>query len=293
MKIAVDMDEVLCSLHEHWFNIHNSRYVKNPKDAIHPDQAKDWGMGTVPLKCSLTDMMAILNEKTVFLNLTPKPGAIAAINKMIDDGHEIMLVTACPFQYAMAEKLAWVSRHVPKLTDRVIGVPSSSSKPLVLGMFDIVIDDNPEILVAVGKQPYKSTITRILIDAPYNEFSEANSVYEYRAASLAEAEAIVSGIHKAEKETAECIFKCFKCMSNAGVSFNEKTQELSCAGCNFTAHQKDWNDAQRLEKKLRVFSLVELGESLHKAKEGVTRLVETELNGSEFIYRNRSENIEC
>ena len=289
MKIAVDMDEVLCSLHEHWFNIHNTRYVKNSKDAIRPDQAKDWGMGTVPLQCTLPEMMAILNEPGVFLNLLPKQGAINAINKMLNAGHEIILVTACPFQHAMAEKIKWVSHFVPRLADKIIGVPSSAAKTMVLGMFDAVIDDNPQTLEAITEQPYKDTIVRILVDAPYNEFSDANVVYDYRVESLEKAAEIVDGLSKKEAEISDHITKCFRCMSNLGVAFSEKTQEISCSCCGLTAHKSAWNDMQEVEKKLRTLSLVELGASLSEARGGMERLIETELNGSQFIQINKSE----
>lgn len=96
--------------------------------------------------------------------VTPLPGAVEYLKRLIDDGHKVVIVTAS-HQNTVAMKLNNVLfRYFPYLTTSDVII--TSQKQLVCG--DVMIDDAPHNLV--GGNYYG-----ILVTAPHNRAYDAES----------------------------------------------------------------------------------------------------------------------
>lgn len=78
-------------------------------------------------------------------DLKPTPGAIVAINQMMEMGHEVHVCTS-PLRNSdtnASDKFAWIKTHFGyKFTENVT---VTSDKTLMIG--DVLIDDNPDVSV--------------------------------------------------------------------------------------------------------------------------------------------------
>ena len=78
-----------------------------------------------------------------FLTLPVIPGAVEAVDQVLDMGLQAFGLTKIPSAnpYAATDKLLWAARHFPKLDDKVI---ISSDKGAVGTARDFLVDDMPE-----------------------------------------------------------------------------------------------------------------------------------------------------
>lgn len=108
-----------------------------------------------------TQIEALALRAGFFFDLEPIPGAIEAMNAMLEAGHDVRICTAPKkiFDNCVAEKFAWVKKHLgQRFVERII---MTRDKTLVHG--DILIDDKPSI--SGERTP---TWKHVLYDQPYN-----------------------------------------------------------------------------------------------------------------------------
>lgn len=79
----------------------------------------------------------------VYRNLEVIPGAINAIEKIVEMGYEVWALTKPPSKNpsAASEKIEWMYEHFPVFKDRIIITPD---KGAVGESRDFIIDDHPE-----------------------------------------------------------------------------------------------------------------------------------------------------
>lgn len=154
MRILVDMDEVLACWVERvleWWNQDNGT-------ALTPDDVKSWNiiesMGP-EAKYFLRSCM----RSGDFWDLKPIDGAIEGMKKLIDDGHDVIIVTAVPRHAAIAydRKLEWLRKNMPFFP--LNNFIAAQRKDLVAG--DLLIDDNADNLKTFGSNS-------IAFDRPWN-----------------------------------------------------------------------------------------------------------------------------
>jgi 5'(3')-deoxyribonucleotidase len=108
----------------------------------------------------------ILKEKNFFFNLEPMPGAVKYINKLIEDGYDLVFLTQLPrrSEHAANDKRRWIKKYFPNYS--LINLIFAHRKHLVIG--DILFDDNPHhltdwysdwIVNARDRAVYTATIT--------------------------------------------------------------------------------------------------------------------------------------
>ncbi len=95
------------------------------------------------------------------LGLPPTTGAIAAVKKMIQLGHDVRICTSPLSQYdnCILEKFQWVEKYFGReFTKKII---SAKDKTLICG--DLLIDDKPEIggIMEPGWE-------HVIFDCPHN-----------------------------------------------------------------------------------------------------------------------------
>lgn len=108
-----------------------------------------------------TRIEALALRPGFFLNLEPIPGAIEAMQSLLSRGFDVRICTSPKkiFENCVAEKFAWVKRHLgPEFVERIV---LTRDKTLVHG--DVLVDDKPHI-TGVCTPVWK----HILYDQPYN-----------------------------------------------------------------------------------------------------------------------------
>lgn len=127
---------------------------------------------SVKAKCGIK-IYKYIKEDGFFRNLPPLPGAVEALQKIQDDGHDITLVSAPSFAPASyRDKVEWVNEYLPFLdyNDILLG----HKKYLIKG--DIFIDDSPINITKYKKNWPKARI--MTIGYPYNKVvKKLTSVY--------------------------------------------------------------------------------------------------------------------
>lgn len=154
LTVLIDMDDTIENLCDVWVQCLNERYGTSVK----PTDIKEWDMTKAFPTLSRKQIYEPLFDEELWERITPLPGAVETIKKIIDDGHKVVIVTAS-HQDAVSMKLNNVLfKYFPYLT--IDDVIITSQKQLVHG--DILIDDAPHNLE--GGQYMK-----LLFDAPHNQ----------------------------------------------------------------------------------------------------------------------------
>ena len=154
MVICIDVDDVICNLQETVIDIFNhrngSKYTLN-------DFTEYNIMNVLPAQDGIA-MMDIYSESGLYDNVSPIVGAQSGMQKLMNMGHEIYLVTAAiPKTYG--EKVTFIKRYFPFIDEAHIVCMRNK------WMFkcDVMIEDNLSTLLA---KPYYH---RICFDMPWNQ----------------------------------------------------------------------------------------------------------------------------
>lgn len=162
MVIACDIDNVICNLQETiliWFNErYGTHYTLN-------DFTEYDVMNVLPTEDALK-MQSMYGETGLYSLVRPLPGAQDSLKKLINEGHQVYLVTdAIPKTYG--EKVEFIHRYFPFIDDSHI----VAMKHKHLFRCDVLIEDNLPNLLA---KPYYH---RICFNYPWNE-SKKDYVYD-------------------------------------------------------------------------------------------------------------------
>lgn len=157
MVIACDVDDVLCNLQEVVVNLFNKRYGTNYNIEAFTEYNI---MNVLPTKDGVV-MRDMYGEPGLYDKVKPIHGAQKALEKLINLGHQVYLVTAAiPKTYG--EKVAFIKRFFPYIDESHI----ICMQHKWLLNCDIMIEDNLQTLVE------KSHYHRVLFDKPWNQSSK-------------------------------------------------------------------------------------------------------------------------
>lgn len=158
LTILVDMDDTLENLCETWVEFLNETHGTT----VHKDDIHDWDMSKAFPTIENQQVYDPLFNENMWKRVTPLPGAVEYLKRLIDDGHKVVIVTAS-HQNTVAMKLNNVLfRYFPYLTTSDVII--TSQKQLVRG--DVLVDDAPHN--HIGGQYLK-----ILMDSPHNREFDA------------------------------------------------------------------------------------------------------------------------
>lgn len=153
MVLCVDVDDVICNLQEVVVNLFNKRYGSHysVEDFTEYDV-----MNILPTQDAMV-LQDMYGETGLYDKVKPMPGAQEALEKLINLGHQVYLVTAAiPKTYG--EKVAFIKRFFPYIDDGHI----VAMKHKHMFKCDVMIEDNIQTLLA---KPYYH---RICLDRPWN-----------------------------------------------------------------------------------------------------------------------------
>jgi len=178
LHILVDCDVVLNNLLEHWVDCLNKRHNTN----ANANDIHIWDLRCIYPDLSEDSLLEPLREYKFWHSLTPNPISIEYTKKMLDDGHEVSVVTAqdATTYHALPAKIDWLLKNYPFFSWRDVII--TSKKQSVIG--DVLIDDGVHNLT--GGNYFK-----ILYDCPNNRSYNAECNGMIRVYSLKEAYEII------------------------------------------------------------------------------------------------------
>ncbi len=157
--IAIDMDDVLNTLMPTWLDAYNRDYgdTRSPTDITNWDVWKH-----VKRECG--QKIYDYHTPDLFLACAPMPGAQRVTQKLINDGHNLLVVSACWNPLNEAAKRQWLTEHFPWLPqDCCHFVPMGRAK--CEHRADVLIDDGLH-----NFNGWPSGTIGLVFDQPWNQF---------------------------------------------------------------------------------------------------------------------------
>lgn len=187
MVLAVDIDNCICNLQEIVTDLFNER---NGTNYTLNDFTSYDVMNMLPTEEAI-QMQAMYGESGLYDLVKPIPGAQEALQKLINDGHQVYLVSdAIPKTYS--EKVEFVHRYFPFIDDAHI----VCMKHKWLFKCDVMIEDNLTNLLA---KPYYH---RICLNWPWNQQAEMKD-WTYGITRCYNWDDVVNAINKIKMESDE------------------------------------------------------------------------------------------
>ena len=179
MTILVDMDDTIEYLLKAWVQGVNEAYGYR---ASYND-VRDWDVTRAFPGLTRAQVYEIPMRPGFWASVEPIPGAAEALKRLMDAGHEVLIVTATPFE-SVPEKIGgWLFAHFPFLKwDQVI---VAGKKQYIRG--DVLIDDGVHNLEG-------GDYVKILMTAPHNVAYNAEAHGMIRVHSWAEIETVLEKI---------------------------------------------------------------------------------------------------
>lgn len=162
MRIGIDMDGVLCDLTASVVEKLNRYHGESlsVEDITKYDFQKNCKNAT------REDVFQYFCEPGFFRHLAPIRGAVENVNRLIDDGHEIIIISAC--RTGQECKLQWLKNHIPRISEK--NCIFTWKKELI--DVDILIEDHGKNLLKWRQHwdQYRPVEDRwpILFTQPYN-----------------------------------------------------------------------------------------------------------------------------
>lgn len=130
-RILIDMDDTITNFLEEVINKYNKTY--GTSHSI--DEVTEW---VIPSSFEY-GLFSVLELTNILTMITPKLDSIEYINKWIDEGYDVFIVSDCCNRYqSYRDKLKWLKTYIPKF-DLSHFIPCKE-KYVISG--DVLIDDN-------------------------------------------------------------------------------------------------------------------------------------------------------
>ena len=139
LTILVDMDDTIEYLLREWLEYLNRKYGTHvTEDDIHEYDLT----GAFP-ELSADQVYAPLFDPALWMSVRPVPGARYALERMLNDGHDVYIVTSSNFKtiYVKIRSIIW--EYFPFIPDDHIII--ARKKQMIRG--DVMIDDAPHNLI--------------------------------------------------------------------------------------------------------------------------------------------------
>lgn len=163
MRILVDMDDTLEHLSDAWIKCLNEKYGFDVKR----EDIDNWDIASFFPELDRKQVFEPIHTDDFWMTVEPFEGAAEVLQKLIEDGHDIYVVTASHYKGLKGKLENALFRFYPFIKRKNVIV--SYFKQMIDG--DILIDDGVHNLIGGNYE-------KILMDAPYNrDFdAEANGI---------------------------------------------------------------------------------------------------------------------
>ena len=160
MTILVDMDDTIEQLLAALVRTANERFRRS----VTVDEITDWTIVCAYPGLEKRQILELMYEPGFWDTVEPVPGAADALKYLMDEGHQVYIVTATEFENVPAKMERVLFRYFPFLSrDQVI---ITGNKQMIRG--DVLIDDGIHNLEG-------GEYRKILFTAPYNKDYDAEA----------------------------------------------------------------------------------------------------------------------
>ena len=161
MVILCDMDNVISDLSTPWTQALNKRYHRN----VAVEDINKWHLSNFYPGLTAEQIDEPLHNPDLWSWVKPMEGAQTYLKKLMDEGHEIYIVTAASPD-SMGPRFEYViKRYFPLIDYKHLIM--TSNKTMIKG--DVLIDDKPANL-------FNGSYRKILFDWPYNRIEMPEDV---------------------------------------------------------------------------------------------------------------------
>ena len=185
MIILVDMDDTIEEMLVTWIEHVNRKYGRNTTY----EDIKEWDVSKAYPGLTRKQVYDVILENDFWKDVKPMEGASEALQRFMERGHKILLVTATPYESLPGKMDHLIFRHFPYFSWEDVIV--TRQKQMIRG--DVLIDDGPHNLEG-------GDYAKILLDAPYNRQYDAEANGMLRVYSWDEIERAIEQLEK-EQET--------------------------------------------------------------------------------------------
>jgi len=160
LTIMIDADGVLENFSETWVAYLNNKYGT----AVSHEDVREWDMTKAFPMLTPEQVLSTERDKELYTNLKPIPGAPEALQKLLNDGHELYVVTNTHYKIATEKLEGTLFQYYPFLTWK--HYIFTHRKQMIKG--DVLVDDGVHNLVGGDYE-------KILFSAPYNRDFDAEA----------------------------------------------------------------------------------------------------------------------
>lgn len=194
LKILIDMDDTIEHLLIAWVDYINKRYGTNVKY----EDVTQWDLRVAFPTLTNQQLHSLLEEDDFWKTVKPMEGAAETLQWMMDQGHEVYIVTASAYRTIRPKMEHVLFKYFPFLTwDNVI---ITKHKQMIRG--DILIDDAPHNHIG-------GRYLKVLMDAPHNQSFNAEQNGMCRIKNWNDAKSIIEGMeidYKLSREIHELVY---------------------------------------------------------------------------------------
>lgn len=178
MVIGIDFDCTINSMIDTWVEWLNRKWGTT----VAVNEIKDWELAKCYPFLSKEDLFEPLNVPEFWDEVQIKPEAVDVIARLINERHEVYVVTSSHYKFVTDKFTRCLFAHFPFLTKENVIITYNKS----LIKCDLLLDD--------GEHNFKGcTCTRVLFDAPYNQDA---TLFDYRVGSWKEFYILVRELSK-------------------------------------------------------------------------------------------------
>lgn len=153
LTILVDMDDTIEQLLDAWVNYINKKYNLDVKlDDIH-----EFDLSVAFPTLTIEQIRDVLMEENLWKTVKPMPNAGTVMQMLIDEGHDIYIVTNSYYKTLPMKLDLVLFKYFPFINCRNVII--ASKKQMIIG--DVLIDDYQNNLIGGNYE-------KILITAPHN-----------------------------------------------------------------------------------------------------------------------------
>lgn len=168
LTILVDMDDVMEDLLPAWLEVLNEKYGKS----VFIGDVTEWNFDHLYPDLTQQQIRSVLDEYDLWRRVHPKAGARECMKRLMDDGHDVYVVTAAHPNTIYERYNTVICEHFPFI--KATQIITTYHKQMIRG--DVLIDDGPHNLAG-------GAYFKILMDAPHNRYFDEKEIGAVRAYS--------------------------------------------------------------------------------------------------------------
>ena len=175
------MDDVIENLSVTWIDYLNNKYGTEVDREI----VRDWDMAAAFPELTREQIYSPLCDPELWKAVPPKEGAAKYMSMLLEDGHEIYIVTTSDYRTIKTKTEEVLFKYFPFIDWNHVII--TSSKQMIRG--DVLIDDGIHNLI-------DGEYEKILFDAPYNRNFNAEAHGIVRVSNWEEIYELITSLSK-------------------------------------------------------------------------------------------------